>query len=290
MSGMSASHPLTLSELRSGTQPWSLSIVLPEIGGGKATADDLAQIDAAPHATAIRLSGLDQRTFEEFVSKYGKQFVGIDFWKCPRIEDMSPLEDLPQLTHVAFYWNQRVTQLWSLRSTPRLRGLEFMDFSRLKTLDDLAEGLSLEELQFGDAIDDKNVFQSLKPLAGLPRLRELTAIAKGIADGSIHPLAQLPALRKIECSLRLFTTEQCAWLRAHLGDSVEGRILQASQRLDKPLGESSKDTFIVGKGKPFLSSSQDAGRIAKYEREFWRMVDEFRRDPAKEPAATSLKQ
>ncbi len=262
-------------------------MVLPDIGGGKATADELKQIEAAPHATAIRLSGLDQHTFEVFVSNYGSRFVGIDFWKCPRIADLSPLEDLPQLTHVAYYWNQRVTKLWSLRSTPLLRGLQFMDFSRLTTLDDLADGVGLEELHFGDAIVDKNVFQSLKPLAGLPRLRDLTFTPKGIADGSIRPLAELPALQRIECSLKVFTTEQCAWLRARLPDSVEGRILQPSRRLDKPIGESSKDTFIVGKGKPFLSSSRDAGRIAKYERDYWRMVDEYRRDPAKEPATTS---
>src|SRR5450755_1259233 len=129
-----------------------LNLVLSPIGGGRAAPKDLEQIAERPDATAVRISGLDQSTFELFVTKYGRQFRGIYFWKCPRITDLSPLEDLPQLTHVAYYWNQRATALWNLSATPNLRGLHIEDFTRLNTLDDIAAGSSLQELGFGNAV------------------------------------------------------------------------------------------------------------------------------------------
>lgn len=268
-----------------------LTLVLPEIGGGKATAKDLEAIADSPDATAIPISGLDQGTFEHFVSAYGRQFTGIHFWKCPRIADLSPLQDLPQLTHVAYYWNQRTTRLWDLSETPNLRELHFEDFTRLNVLDDLANGSLLEDLIFGNAVWVTSAYATLDPLAGLERLRHLKFSAKRILDGRIQPLASLTQLESLSFPANLFTTEQCAWLRARLPDSAAGRILEPLMKLDKPL-VSGKDTLVIGKRKPWLNSATDRGRVAAYEANFWQQVEEFRASPSKEPgivAAAAMK-
>jgi hypothetical protein len=279
-------QPSRLIDLRShiGPRPWMLNLVLPEIGGGKATAKDLEPISERPDATAITISGLDQDTFEHFVSGYGRQFAGIHFWKCPRIADLSPLQDLPQLTHVAFYWNQRTTRLWDLSATPSLRGLHFEDFTRLNILDDLAAGSSLEELGFGNAVWVTSAYETLDPLAGLGRLRHLDFSAKHILDDRIQPLASLTALESVSFPTRLFTTEQCAWLRARLPVTATGRVLEPSMKLDKPL-VNGKDTLIIGKRKPWLNSGKDAERIARYEAQFWQLVEGFRGSSGKELAS-----
>jgi hypothetical protein len=276
-------QPSRLIDLRShiGPRPWMLTLVRPEIGGGKATAKDLEPIAERPDATAVRISGLDQGTFEHFVSTYGRQFTGIHFWKCPRISDLSPLQDLPQLTHVAYYWNQRTTRLWDLSATPNLRGLHFENFARLNVLDDLAAGSSLEELGFGNAVWVTSIYETLDPLAGLGRLGHLNFSAKRILDGRIQPLASLTKLESLSFPTNLFTTEQCAWLRARLPDSATGHVLEPLMKLDKPLG--GKDSLVIGKRKPWLNSATDRGRIAGYEAAFWQLVEEFRVSPSKEP-------
>lgn len=53
------------------------------------------------------------------------------------------------------------------------------------------------------------------------------------------------------------------------------------ESLNKSIG--TKDTFIIGKGKPFLNSSTDAERIARYTDAFWALVEDFRRDRTRAP-------
>jgi hypothetical protein len=117
-----------------------------------AVRDPAALVAEHPDATALMISGLDQAAFEYLIARYGAQFLAIEFWKCPRIADLSPLEDLPGLRLAQFYWNQRATRLWNLARNPGLTGLSFDDFTRLHDLSDLQAGSSLRELACGDAL------------------------------------------------------------------------------------------------------------------------------------------
>lgn len=277
--------PASLSELRrarSETAGWLLDLVLPDIGGGRFAPADFAGVEERPDASALRVSGLDQETFEKLISRHGGQFSSIQLWKCPRISDLTPLESLPDLRLVSIYWNQRATRLWDLAKTPGLAGLHFDDFTRMHDLSDLAAGGSLVELEFGDAVWDQSVFESLDPLAQIPTLRDLKLSAKRINDGRIEPLAALQSLRSLSFSSRQFTMAQVAWLRACLPDSLESEALEPLRRLSPPLARNGKslDVLLVGKRKPFLNSAQDAARIAKHVDEFSRMVAEFRKHPS----------
>lgn len=280
--------PANLTELyhASGQNaPWLVDLVLPDIGGGRFDAADLLAIEDQPNANALRISGLSQDAFESLVGGYGTRFDAIHFWKCPRIEDLSPLERLPQLRLVSFYWNQRATRLWDLNKTPKLTGLRFYDFTRLHDLRDLSQGSSLIELDFGDAVWDKSVFETLEPLASLENLKSLKLSAKRIEDGRVEPLAALQHLESLSFSSKQFTTRQVAWLRARLPDSLQTDALQPLQHFSKPLQGEGKDldVLLVGKRKPFLNSALDASRIRKHIDQFEQLVADFKANPSQLP-------
>jgi len=284
-----APEPDSLLDLRRKNRAdpsWLVNLVLPEIGGGRFDESHLAAISENPRARALRISGLDQAAFESLVARYGTQFSAIEFWKCPRIADLSPLEDLPDLQLVAFFWNQRATRLWNMSRNPRLTGLCFEDFTRLHDLRDLRSGASIQELQFGDAVWSKSVFESLQPLAALSRLRSLNFNAKRIDDGRIEPLGELTRLEALGFPPRQFTIRQIAWLRARLPASLESASLAPIVPLGQPfeLEGKSRDVLLVGKRKPFLNSVTDEVRIRKHVDEFQQMVDDFRRDPTLGPS------
>lgn len=279
--------PSGLAELHGGkdSAPWLMTLVQRETGGGRLTASDLDTVDVPQAATALRVSGLDQTSFEALISRWGTRFSAIQFWKCPRVADLSPLEDLPQLRLASFYWNQRATRLWDLRRTPLLTGLHLYDFTRLHDLSDLIVAASLVELEIGDAVWDTSVFDSLEPLSALTSLRSLTLGAKKITDGRIEPLAALQHLTSLEFSAKQFTTEQVAWLRAHLPASLQSEALEPLRRFSHPLQGLSKpvDALLVGKRKPFLNSVDDHARIAAHIERFEAMVAQFRANPSLPP-------
>jgi hypothetical protein len=279
--------PKDLLELRwaGDAQPsWFIDLVQPQIGGGKFDPGQLSQIEVHPDATALRISGLDQAAFERLVSSYGRQFTAIEFWKCPKLADLTPLEDLSGLRMVSFYWNQRCTRLWNLSRTPHLTALGVEDFIRFHRLDDLVDGHAITELILGDAVWSKTTFETLEPLASLKGLLSLSLLPKRIDDGRIQPLGSLISLETLRIPFNLFTTEQIAWLRARLPETVESEALNAIL-LTTPFEDDDKqrDVLLIGKRKPWLNSEQDAARIQKHVSKFEQLVSSFRSDQSLEP-------
>lgn len=283
-------HPTTLDELchvDSRGESWCATLDLHELGGSRMSAAAFAALDRFGAATALVISGLDQAGLESLIARCGFRFTAFHFWKCPRLEDLSPLEDVSNLSLVAFYWNQRATRLWDLQRTPQLRGLAFEDFSRLHDLYDLQAGESLEELRFGNKVWAKAMFDSLAPVSTLARLRRLSFVARRIGDGRIQPLANLTQLATLDFPPGQFTTEQIAWLRARLPDSVRGRSLGPLHQIAAAFGVPGAlggDVLPVGRGKRILDSTRDAAKIARHVEKFEALVRSFREDPAREPA------
>lgn len=287
---MVAKHPATLDdlcELDIKANRWLIEIELPT--GRRTTTTNAAfaararkSFDRQPKATALRASGLDQGAFESLVATHGERLSALHLWKCPRIEDLTPLESLPQLELVAIYWNQRTARLWDLSRTRRLRGLDLSAFARLHDLSELRRGRSLRELRLGDAWDSKSHFASLEPLASLTGLLALDFSEVRIDDGRIEPLAKLRRLQSLAFAANQFTTRQVAWLRARLPESLRSRSLEPVWSGKEPQTNAEKivwDTIVVGKRKPFLHSKRDAERIRQYVDDFWTLVAEFRRSP-----------
>lgn len=278
------SSPADLAELQRsiGSRPtWLANLVQPEVGGGRAKFAHLRQLDETPEASALRISGLDQPTFERLVSDYGARFLAIHFWKCPRIVDLSPLEDLPELELVAYYWNQQATKFWNFSRTPRLRGLCFEDFTRIAVLDELASATSVRELVFGNVVARKSSYASLDPLAGLTGLERLQFTPLKILDDRVEAIGLLTKLELLTCPTNLFTSRQFAWLRARLPHARTSRVLQPILKLGQPIGDN--DVLLVGRGKPLLNSTTAQGRIDKHVAQFERDVELFLASPEMSP-------
>jgi len=268
--------------------PWHAVLVQQPLNGGKVSIAQIDSLAEHPQATALTISGLEDKSLAHFVSRFGGQFTAVHFWKCPRVADLSPLEGMSKLTHVAFYWNQRATRLWNFARTPALRGLHFDDFAKLGRLDDLAAATSLETLVFGNAVWNKFAVETLEPLTALGRsLQHLTFNAKSVADGRIEPLARLAALTTLDFPSHLVTTEQIAWLRARAPAALASEALEPFRRLRSPLMRRGKplDVLVAGKGKPFLSSQTDAAKLARYVESFEQARARFAADSSLEPTA-----
>ena len=262
-----------------------LSLVQPHVSGGRITREQLHQIEQHPEITEITVSGLKQDTFEHFVLHYGRQFKAIHFWKCPLVTDLSPIGTLADVEYLLFFWNQRAERLWDFSGTPHLKGLAFDDFTRMHDLADLEHANALEELHFGDMIWSKYTLNSLSPLAACKSLKNLNFSARKILDARIEPIASLQSLERLDFPTNLFTTQQVAWLKAHLPPTVESDALAGHQKLAHPIpyNGKDKDILIVGKGKPLLDSTRDRKRLDKYLREFDAMHDWFLHHPAALP-------
>ena len=243
-----------------------------------------AEIDVIqefPHATEVAIAGLAQDTFEYFVENYGQQFKVIIFWKCPLVGSLKAIESLDQVEYIVYFWNQRAEHLWDFSKTKALKGFCYDDFACMHDISEIAGAPALEELQFGDRVWTKYVLNTLGPLKECTTLKRLSFSAKKLLDGKIEPLAHLKQLEQLSFSSNLFSTEQVAWLKAHLPDTVVSKVLNAYRTIEKPLKISGKDkdTFIVGKGKPFLSSVEDKARISKYVAQFNKMHQWFLENP-----------
>lgn len=267
-----------LERVRRRTPSWLVDLTQPEVGGGRTTTEALATIDDHPRATAVRVSGLDQPTFERLVTHHGSRLTALELWKCPLVSDLDPLADLPGLRHVSIFWNQRATQLWDLDRTPALVGLALRDFTRCRRLDGLDAGSSLLELSIGDAVWPAWELDSLDPLTRLTGLRHLNLSPKKVRDDRIQPIGALSSLESLRLPFNLFSTEQHAWLRAHLPPTVRSEALAPTYR-SAPAG----GVGLVGRRKPTLHARRDADRVRRHVTDFEAMVERFRADPGLGP-------
>src|SRR5512134_2398812 len=203
-----------------------------------------AEIDVIrefPNATEVAIAGLTQDTFEYFVRNYGQQFKVIIFWKCPLVGSLKAIESLDQVEYIVYFWNQRAEHLWDFSKTKALKGFCFDDFRRMHDISEVADTPALEDLRFGNRVEPKYILNTLNPIKECATLKNLTFSAKKLLDGKIEPLVQLKQLERLWFPSNLFSTEQVAWLKAHLPDTVVSKALNAYWTLDKPLTTSGKD-------------------------------------------------
>lgn len=263
----------------------NLSLVEADISGGRITRERIGLIRDHPDATEISISGLTQETFEHFIATYAHQFEVIRFWRCPLVEDLSMIGSLADVRYIVYFWNQRATRLWDLSKTKALKGLAYHGFTRLHDISEIAKTSSLEELQFGDSVWPQYVVNSLSPLQDCSTIRHLSISGKKIVDERIEPLAGLVNLESLDLQDNLFTTEQIAWLKAHLADTVASKHLSAYRRLAFPIAidGKNKDTSVVGKRKPLLDSEQEKSRLDKYVHQFDAMYHWYLANPEARP-------
>jgi hypothetical protein len=266
-------------------QPTYMSIFQGDISGGRVAREKIDTLREHPDLTGISVSGFTQASFEYFIHTYGGQFKTIIFWKCPLIGNLEALETLDQVEQIYYYWNQRAETLWDFSKTRSLKVFRYDDFTRMHDLSQISKAPALEELHFGNKVWSKYILNTLEPLKDCPSLKNVALNPRKILDERIEPLAELKKLEELHFSSRLFTTEQIAWLKAHLPASFQSTSLEAFWKIKEPLSihGKRKDTFVAGKGKPFLDPLQDKARLEKYVQQFNDMHQWFLEHPKASP-------
>lgn len=247
-----------------------------DISGGRITIENIDKLADHPDARSVTIMGLDQQTFEYFIQTYGKQLRFIKFFKNKRIEDLSPLADLPELEGVSFFSNQRVTKLWDMAENFALRAVELEDFTRLHDLRGIEKAPALEWFGFGNAVWPSATADSYRPFAGT-KVKRLSFSGKGIGDGDLSFLLEMPELEVFDCPTNLFATEQIAWIVANCPD-LKGYALAPYVEY----GSCNEETgvIIVGKRKPaIVPRAGNEKKIQKYTDAFQEMVKKYKGIP-----------
>ncbi|MBR5110458.1 MAG: hypothetical protein IK099_09695 [Clostridia bacterium] len=228
-----------------------------DIGGGRLTFEEIDRLAGYPQLDTVRISGVNQKTFEYFIARYGKQFKRIHFFKCKLVQDWACLSDLPNLECLSWFWNQRIDSLWDMSNNVSLTALHISNFTRLHSLSGIEKAKNLRLFSVGDAIWESMIIQSLMPLAGMP-LECLAWQGKHIMD---QDLSFIPALKRLQwffCAINQFSTEQCAWVSANC-PHADGRIFHPYESW-----ENGMKAAIIGKRKPVLNVQGNEERIQKY--------------------------
>ncbi|MCL2812106.1 MAG: hypothetical protein FWD25_09515 [Clostridia bacterium] len=252
-----------------------------DIGGGRIPIEEIDVLKNYPQADTLTIMGLTQKTFEYFIHTYGKQLRAIRFFKNKMVEDWSLLGELPHLEFVHFFANQRITKLWDMRRNDALTGLSISDFSRLKSIAGIERAPGLQSFAIGNAIWLTMMVETLQPLAGT-KIKHLDFSGKKIGNDDLSFLLEMKDLERFDFPLKLFTTEQVAWIVANK-PGVTGRGLRPTFEF-MGYNEETKEmdiptVCVIGKRKPMLQISTQSERIKKYTDAFYRLVEKYKGVP-----------
>lgn len=247
-----------------------------DIGGGKISVEDIDILRNYPKTDVVTISGLNQKTFEYFITTYGKQLRAIRFFKNKLVEDWSLLGTLPQLEYIYFFANQRIEKLWDMSSNKALSGLGINDFSRLHSIENIQTAPALKFFQIGNAIWSTMRLESLMPLQETG-IEEFSFCGKAIEDNNFSFLENMPKLKVFDFPSNMLSTEQVAWIVANF-PSLSGFCLKPS--IDITLFDDSLNKvpgkIIVGKRKPCLKIAGNEKRIDNYIKKFDALVSKYK--------------
>ncbi len=231
-------------------------------------------VDAALQARAdlsiLQATGLDQKSFEHLILRYGDRLRTVYFFSSPDIRDFSPLSGLPLLENVLFYWNRKTEALWDMRNNAGLKGIQISASKRLLLgLDAMPTAPNLEEIRLNGDVLTNHTIRDFTIFERCASLKRLSLLGVNVLDGTMEPLFGLKQLEIFDFDPSLFTMDQIALLKAKL-PSATGISLSAYQ-LD---GE--EKARVNGKHMPTLKLPKQQSLLETYALKFEEMVEKYR--------------
>ena len=221
---------------------------------------------------ALELCGMEQKSFEYFVEKYGETYEYLSFFKCQLISDFSPLEKLKKLEGVSIYWNIRANALWDMSQNPRL---EYLNINAAKKISYnpvvLQKAKHLKCVEFhGDAFSPYPM-KSLEWMRGMSSLEKAKLHLIKLEDRCTDILEDMPSLRRFDFPAGMFTTEEIAYMCAKY-PHIKGNSMCAYNTEDAMLN----DVRVCGYRKPGLDLPKGQARLDKYTEEFDALVEKYK--------------
>ena len=221
----------------------------------------------------LEICGMEQKSFEYFVEKYGAEYEFLSFFKCQLISDFSPLQG------VSIYWNIRNSTLWDMSKNPGLEYL-WLDSTKRIAYDPLAlQGAkTLKEVFFRGDMDTPYPMKSLEWMRGMDALATVTLRNIKLEDRNTDVLESVPGLTRFDFPAGMFTTEEIAYMCAKY-PHIAGSSLGAYNTEDAILN----DVRVCGYRKPGLDLPKGQARLDKYIKEFDALVAKYRAELKKDP-------
>ena len=260
----------------SGTKGYDIDLRQKEVGGGRITIEQIDAIRQYPDAKSIIISGLEQKTFEYFISEYGNQFQSISFWKNKSVENLSMLSELEHIEFITYFFNQKVTKLWDMRKNKKLKGLQIDDFTRLHTIDEIEYAPALEVFNIGNAVWSKMKIESFKPVAK-SMITRFSWYGDKVNDSDYRCLAN-GRIKVLDISPRYFTLDELANLLSVFPKDLEGTITRPYSVGKITEADGTETTYyFLCKGKKKCIKGIDDGRFQSYLDEFSILLDKYRK-------------
>ena len=223
----------------------------------------------------LRICGMDQESLEHFAQHYGKTYRYLEFFKCPKIWDFSPLEDLANLEKVNVFWNIRADNLWNFSKNTALKSILISDAKKMTFNPDKVKTSSvLEDVWFAGGMFNNYPVESLDAFTGMPALKRLRLHNIRLNRKNLEALSAMPALERFDFDAGMLTTEEIAWIVAKY-PHLSGNSLCAYNTEDAVL----TDVRVCGFRKPGLDLPEHQKRLDKYVAQFNALVEKYRNEP-----------
>lgn len=225
---------------------------------------------------AAYIVGANEKTFDALCMELS---VKIAVFYEMRVPDLSGLQNISGLEHLAIIWNSKMTDLEPLSHLNNLKTLALVDTPKAHDLQPISRLQELRGFAFSGSptLSSKNIAKSLEPLAALPHLKEMQLTGLKIENDGLRPVARCQVLKTLSVS-NTFDTEDYAFLAAKMPNTTCSHF-SATVRVQGSAIGAGIDTMVVGRRKPFLNSQEDAERIRRYEAAFAKLKDKH--DPEK---------
>ena len=220
----------------------------------------------------LEICGMEQKSFEYFVEKYGEEYEFLSFFKCQLISDFSPLEQLKHLQGVSIYWNIRSSTHWDMSQNPALECL-WLDSTKKIAYNPLIlqKAKNLKEIFFRGDMDTPYPMQSLQWMRGMDSLEKVYMRNIKLENRDTSVLESVPNLTRFDFPAGMFTTEEIAYMCAKY-PHIEGNSMGAYNTEDAILN----DVRICGYRKPGLNLPKGQARLDKYIKEFDALVAKYK--------------
>lgn len=252
---------------------FDVSIVQKDIGGGKTTKEDIDRLAEYPTAKSLKISGLNQESFEYLIERYGSQFEAISFWKNKLISDLSPLKDLVNIKYIHYFFNQKSTDLWNMENNKELNGLSIYDFSKLHSIEKVTTAPHLKYFSIGNCVWSKMEIESLKPLTR-SQVTHFKWWGKKVLDHDYLCLAD-SHIKRLDVLITDFRMEELAQLIASI-PGLTGKITKPYKEFTVIENGEKTTYYLLCKGKRNLTKGKDDDKLKKYLENFNRLVEKYK--------------
>ena len=220
----------------------------------------------------LEICGMEQKSFEYFIEKYGEEYEFLSFFKCQLISDFSPLEKLKHLQGVSIYWNIRNSTLWDMSQNPELEYL-WLDCTKKIAYNPIAlqKSKSLKQVTLIGDMDVSYPMQNLEWMREMDSLERVYFRNIKLENRDTSALDGAPSLRRFDFPAGMFTTEEIAYMCAKY-PYIEGTSMKAYNTEDAILN----DVRVCGYRKPGLDLPKGQARLNKYIKEFDALVEKYK--------------